>query len=145
MWRAFMVAAYFLQTNVGELLELRWSDIGEGKVKLGEKSHPLHPALAKHLHMIRNASGNELVFGLEPQHKRGIWKGIRLQGQLAGFDPTKTLALMQTLAAAEWRGATKEARETLKRDGGEARGKQYRERRDELALTLLKYPAEFDR
>jgi len=145
MWRAFFVALHFLPVTVGALLALKWSDIGNGKVKLGGKAHPLHPALARHLHLIRDASGSETVFGLEAKQKHGIWKGIRLLGRLAGVDPAKTLDLMQTLAATEWRGATKQARERLKRVGGEAKGKQYRERRDELALKLLRYPAEFDR
>jgi len=144
MWRAAIVALYLLPMSISDLVALKWSDISGGRVRLGGKAHPLPPTLARHLHMIRNASRSELVFGLEPQHKRGIWNGLRLLGQLAGFDPTKTLALMQTLAAAEWRGAMKEARERLKREGSEARGKHYRTRREELALALWKYPTVFD-
>jgi hypothetical protein len=144
MWRAFLVALYFLSATVGSLLVLKWSDIGNGKVTLKGKSHPLHPTLARHLHAIRDASSSELVFGLESQQKHGIWKGLAAVARMVGCDPSKVTVLVQTLAQAEWRDAQTEAGERLQREGGAVKVQKPRARRNELALTQVRYPAEFD-
>jgi integrase len=97
-WRALLIATYLTGWRIGQILELRWSDIdleagmavtrAEGNKGRRDMQIPVHPMMVEHLRRIR-ASFSDVVFPW-PHGRRRLWTvfdGIQSRAVLADGSP----------------------------------------------------------
>lgn len=106
-WRAWLVVSYWTGLRLGDLMELRWRDVGEDRItttssKTGKlHSFPMIDRLQESLNPIRTS--DERVFPVP------AWGHNRIRRELRRLDPNLTPQALRRLSITEWTVADPEA------------------------------------